>query len=288
MVPETNQNKGIMLTSFERTIKRFRRPDQAIIESVLLSWSVTSVGVTVAPNLRDREHFLPSRFMEQILRTIKSCSGLPVTRLEVKYQESCYRIQCRGGIAKIPTKNPILLGCAIDRELFLDHVIVSSAGYIATPGLADRLVKKLLMSGSRNLLPRERAIFLKAYTTWVTWDESDPVRDPFGFAIYGLGDEIRATLGLDERLRGGPLLLFRYEKPLSLEVHRPTVADAGLFKYFSPPILSNRHHGYSRPWERLSLRIGGIPMEVEATPRPEAVHVPIELGAITMRVSELP
>jgi len=273
-----------MRTSFQRAIVHFSKHDQATIESVLRRWSATSVGATVAPNLRDREHFLPSRFMVQILKVIRDCVDLPIQELETRYQKKCYRTQRRGGAARVSDRFPTILGCAIDRDLFIDHLITSSEGLIPTEGLALEFIHELIKSGAKHLLSQKK-IFMKAYTTWVTWNEDDSSRDPFSFVIYRFADEVRASLGLDERLRG-PLLIFRYEKPVQLSLHRPTVADAELFKYFAPPILSHKEYGYSRPWERLALRVGEGLVEIDAAPRPEAVHSPVDLNSITFQVRE--
>lgn len=275
-----------MSTSYQRAIAYFSRRDRVKIEKNLRNWAATSIGATVASNLRDREHFLPRRFMIQLLKVVKDSPPDSAKGLESAYQGKCYRLQCKGGIARIKSSSAIVLGCAIDRDLFADYLVDNSGGFIPTRALALDLIRRLKVDPV-TLRPREHSLLLKAYTTWVTWDASDASKDPFGFIIHGLADEVRASLGLDERLRG-PLLLFRYEKNTELLLHRPTIADAGLYKYFTPPITSQRHYGLTRPWEVLLVYVGGVPQEIEVHPKPEGVHRHMRLGVLELPVNELP
>jgi hypothetical protein len=138
---------------------------------------------------------------------------------------------------------------------------------------------------------------------WATWADT---RDgnPFDFLktrnlrtdspSFGSPYEVRLSLALGyDRLSKncGSMLLLTYNSDKIGELHVPTIADAGYYKYFLPsPHDSN--HGWTQPShpELQQYYINQLEqsghMDYNNKPRPEAVHRPITLGCLC-KVEEL-
>jgi hypothetical protein len=119
----------------------------------------------------------------------------------------------------------------------------------------------------------EAAILMSEYSAWVTWDEDGKTADPFRFArTAASADLVRASLGLDpqNRMKGKPLLLFVYSSHSGLDLFRPTIADAGLHRFFEPPPIGNDDYGLTKTWPPAMAK--SLPTLL---PRPEAIHSPI-------------
>lgn len=222
--------------------------------------------------------------MRRLMEILRDAPSGDIAELQKRYQSSCYTLQRLGRKARVP--QTAWVGTAIDLARFQRDLLSRYSHHFPTLTDVEDFVRRL-QTDLGLLTSRERDVFIKAYTFWVTWDEASPQDDPFGFVVHHLADEVRGALGLDERA-AGPLLLFRYQMPPRTVVHRPTIADAGLFPYFAPPIRSETRHGMTRPWERLDLSVGGRTLPIEAGPRPEGVHRPISIRALRDLVEELP
>jgi hypothetical protein len=217
-----------------------------------------------------------------LLRVILSTSGVPFTIAAQQYQKECYKHQRKGGPIRV-VPMPDRLGRAADTSAFIKDLHDRYHSYFPKMRYARDFVTRL--KAGALLDPHEQQLLMSGYSAWVTWESSGPASDPFGFLVHGLAIEVRAALGLDQRLTG-PLLLLRYTRPAAVRLYRPTVADAGLFPYFDPPLTTESCVSYTRPWP--AFRVPGNPaVEVIAPPRREAVHRPVKFASLSLPVDEL-
>lgn len=269
-----------MSSSFQRAQSELAPDEILLIEELLGRWYREPHGRVVSVNLRDREHYLCTASVVAMVRTLIAGGDLDFTSLAARYQEECYRHQLQGGPIQL-SPLPRQLGRAVDTVAFT-HALTRQP-YLADPACAADFVDRLVRG--EPLDPRELSLVMSPYTAWVTWNEADPDADPFGFVVHGLALEVRAALGLDRKV-SGPLLLLRYGCPAELTLHRSTIADAGLNLFFDPPPFSMTAHSFTRPWPP-EVWAGGIPAEWCPSPRPEAVHEPLELRNLARPVTEL-
>jgi hypothetical protein len=267
-----------MVTSFHKACRRLSRAEISAIDGVLRAWQQHPIGRVVAPNLRDKEHFLPGRPMLALLRVLLDTKSAPISELQQRYQDECYLHQRQGGMVRI-SPLPEYLGRAVETSIFTNDLFRRYRTYFTKKAHAKDFVMRL--KAGTPLDASEQEMLMSQFTSWTTWAVG--ASDPFDFVVHGLAVEVRAAMGLDERHKGA-LLLLRYTRPRDLRLHRPTIADAGLFPYFDPPIGSETAHSYTRPWP--AKRVSGIPHDLSAAPRPEAVHSPVKFEHVTS-VSEL-
>ncbi len=140
------------------------------------------------------------------------------------------------------------------------------------------LLDKLICGGRPS--SDEGEVAMSEFSCWVTWNESVPNGNPFHFAKTNLADEVRANLGLDpkKRCETKRLLLLVYVLT-GVTLFRPTVADAGLYPYFSPPPKGTKH-GLSVPWRHMDSEPDEEDPPLNLKPRPEAVHSSARFGRI--------
>jgi hypothetical protein len=219
------------------------------------------------------EHFLPKTSLNDLVSFILSKKSFPIVDIQNEYQKECYNYTRQGGDVIWNSKAPKYFGTAIEKSVFVNHLMSNYRS--SFPKKKDALnFIEYLKSG---VLSRHKMkLNLKMYSIWTTWNESDFDSYPFEYCITNDADEIRANMGLDKLLNSNEILLFIYSIPANF-VKRPTIADAGLSQYFEPPIPSFNNHGLTRTWE----------MEKKYTkynmkPRPEGIHNAIDLSNLEL------
>lgn len=273
----------IIPPTFVRASRKLTPDEREAIDTLLLRWSVETNGRTVASNIRDNERFLPRRYMLDLIRVLLDARHEPVEEMERRYQKACHQYQLRGGRIRL-VPQPEVLGRAVTRQEFVNYLLEHSDGHVSTEEHAQDLVERL--RSGQGIDPHEDNVLLTKFTAWVTWNEQDPALDPFAFMEHRISVEVQAALGLDPRPQG-PLLLLRYRRPISLDLHRPTIADAGLFPLFNPPLSTEKRHSRTRPWPYFRLKEPSSEF-AKASSRPEAVHGQVGLGVLTEAVEQLP
>jgi hypothetical protein len=175
-----------------------------------------------------------------------------------------------------------LIGRAVQRDSFVLRLLQDHGGYFHGEKGADDFVNRLRRGDSMSAY--EQSILMSAWSSWVTWDEKTPAGDPFGFLGSHKADEVRDCLGLDPERRsdGKPLLLLVYRRLPGVELYRPTIADAGLHRFFEPPPVGFDAHGWTKTRPPAAEPAGRL-----AKPRPEALHKPLPLSCIALPVREL-
>jgi hypothetical protein len=151
-----------------------------------------------------------------------------------------------------------------------DHRLVMPGAARAYEWITRTLARPDAAYQSRRL----RAVVLKEYTMWATFDEADQARDPMDL----LGADhylICARLGLSRSFLGEMLLVFRYRLP---EGVRPSIATAATVAAGSPwheywqSGRAGEGYGHTQPW----------PEHGRAKRCPGVVHPPIK-GAYLVR-----
>ena len=268
--------------AFLRASRLLTREEINDVEGVLHDWQKEGVGRTVAANLRDREYFLPRRSMAALLRALIRAKGAPLDEVAKQYLQECYLHQLRGGRIRL-SPLPEHLGRAVDSDHFANYLHNEYPGRFPKLEFALEFVTRLILG---EIDEEEEELAISRYTAWATWREDDPTGDPFSFIKHHLAAEVQAALGLDARLVG-VLLLLRYRRSADLTLHRPTVADAGLFPQFDPPMSSEKAHSRTRPWPLFLIR-PSPPEYGSADSHPEAVHGPVTLRTLSQPVDVLP
>jgi hypothetical protein len=259
------------MPTFEDTTGRFSSAEWSAIGETLERWTGDQFGREIVRNLRVLERFLRVSCMEGLLRAVLSAYGAPLIVLSRAYQSECYKHIRRGGPVHV---HPVLIGRAIELGQLRKRLQESPACYPLFYGneiLVDIFIDRLL--GGAPLTPEEMSLLMSDYSAWATWDSDDSSSDPFRFGKDA--DHIRASLGLDPNswFIGSRLVLFVYELPMTVELCRPTIADAGLHPFFEPPTPPFDSYGKTRVWHLPRAKH-------EPKPRPESVHEPVPMGTI--------
>jgi hypothetical protein len=271
-----------MATSYDRAIPTFSAAQQRDIEQLLDDWSRhNDIGRTVSENVRGRERFLWKQHMLSLLRVVLRYVGKKLADFEIAYEALCHRKSGLGGNVTLKTL-PAKVGRVVDRQQFQNFLLWRYPTIFQVPPHAKMFVDKLI-SGTPPLSAAEEALVTSAHLSWVTFDEV--TGEPFSFVKHGVADEVRACLGLDPTLRNTALLL-EYQRPAKARLIRPTVADAALFVFFSPPPKNLDAHGLTVPWPAQFLA-SSIPGFVPK-PRPEALQDPLTFDCVRRPVRELP
>lgn len=256
------------MSSYRRAVQTLTPEQRAQLQKRLGNWSTRSrVGRVIVPNLNPLERFLPAGDMKELLLAICNSPEDDLFLLGDAYKEACYRHIRRGGPAKMETL-PILLGRAVERSSFI-YWLFQRSGYFTRQEEAEDFVERLINGDP--LEGREPWLLMSQYSAWATWDLDNSENDPF---VFGSAEHVRASLGLDPEARTDRgLLLLVYERPQTLRLFRPTVADAGLFLFFQPPPPPIKSYGLTKPWEP------GIAQDssYSPSPKPEVLHEPIEM-----------
>lgn len=101
------------------------------------------------------------------------------------------------------------------------------------------------------------------HVVWATFSNSAPNSLPFD-ALEHTTACIRTSLGLGHCNPADVLVLIAY-RALGLELHRPTVADAGDHEWYHPCEDANESHGWTEP-------LTPNPRRWPPKPKPEVVH----------------
>jgi hypothetical protein len=269
------------MSSYQKAIALFCADDIARIESTLVHWATEDdLGREVVRNINPLERFLPKEDMRELLHVFLQSRNDPVEKLRNAYGQECSRHRLQGGTIKGP--KPLLIGRAVQRDSFALWLYREYASYFHTELMVQDFIDRLIRGEPTSDF--ESAILMSSGSTWVTWDEHSLSSDPFGFQKSRSADEIKGSLGLDpeRRWNGKALLLLVYHRQLSAELHRPTIADAGLHRFFEPPPIGSDDHGWTKTWPP-GMAIAGIRLK----PRPEALHKPLSIRNVAQPVREL-
>jgi hypothetical protein len=268
------------MNSFMKAIVFFSRDAADRIETALHRWATgDDLGREIVKNINPLERFLPKEDMRELLEAIRRCESGEFAELADSYEHECHRHTLSGG--RVRGRQPILLGRAVERSTFVMHLYRVHWKYFGTEQNVEDFIDRLRVRDSMS--PYESKILMSSFAAWVTWDElSDG--DPFSFLESGTAEEIRACLGLDfsDRWRNKPILLFVYKRSAGLELNRPTIADAGLYRFFEPPPVGREEHGWTRTWYP-----GMSKVKFRLKPRPEAVHACEPMGHLVLPLREL-
>jgi hypothetical protein len=247
----------------------------------LLRWSTEDdLGREIVKNINPLERFLPKEDMRELLDVLRQSCHDPIPILNKRYGRECHRHALLGGTVKSP--KPPLIGRAVHRESFALWLYQEHGAYFHSERAVQDFITRLRQGDSMSAY--ESSILMSAWSAWVTWDSASAGADPFGFIESGKAEEVRACLGLDPERRwdGKPLLLLIYNRHPGVELYRPTVADAGLHRFFEPPPVGYDGHGWTKTWPP-----GMQTTKARLKPRPEALHRPVQMRCLAQRVREL-
>jgi hypothetical protein len=267
--------------SYQKAIASFSAEEAVSIEAALVRWATEDdMGREIVKNINPLERFLPKDDMREILDIIRQSSNDPLPVLKKRYDRECHRHVLLGGPVKCP--KPVLIGRAVQRDYFVLWLYREHGAYFHNERMAQDFVARLRRGDS--LSDYESSILMSAWSAWVTWDEKSADADPFGFMESENAEEVKGSLGLDPERRwdGKPLLLLVYHRLQNVELYRPTVADAGLHRFFEPPPIGHDSHGWTKTWPP-----GMQSSKLRLKPRPEALHRPVPMRCIAQPLREL-
>jgi hypothetical protein len=216
--------------------------------------------------------------MLALLRAVQRGGARAPGAAKDRFSEACQAHVRKGGEVRGVTVGTIL-GRSVNRSGFISYLWREFPAVFSTMLESEKFVARI-ETGPTPITAHEATATLSILSSWVTWNLTDPHGDPFAFATTGHSDEVRANLGLLARRKGPSprLLLLTYEHRGSIELLRPTVADAMLYPFFSPPVDGEDNHGWTVPWPR--EEISHLPSTTELASRPEAVHASISVGEL--------
>ena len=268
---------------FEKALRSFSNDEEEIIRTKINEWSNSfPYGQRITRNFT-REQFLPVNSMKEVLRIILDNEHLDIYELEDLYEKECYNHVLLGGDMDVAV-SPSCFGAAIERKQFEYYLGKHYYKYFPNKQEVKEFIESLLSNttiiGSK--YSSFKKIKLKVYNQWSTWNHEDLSKRPFDFANTNEAKEIRANLGLTRIRTSKELLLFVFEIPSTIVPKRPTVADAGLYQYFEPP-LRGSGHGWTINWqEEPSFQKKNYNLKS----RPEVVHESILLESMLLPIEE--
>ena len=283
--------RNLSSRNFVVRMSSFLTPEAALRLRLWAGWSV--VGQAIEANL-SRERFLPEIRKRSLGDSLERPAWAPdptdahFSALATEYRKECFNHSRQGGQATHPS--PIFFGRAINYSDFIYELHKDSPAEFPTEADVEDLVLKIICKGPMTAMERNAKVRHLPRSTWATWYIEDPVASPFAFARSNDRPlHIRACMGLRPSLadREG-LLLLVYKHAVGMVASRPTVADAELYEFFSPPPDGHDHHGMTRPWlpgltafippntpttQPASHPMPSRPFKPEELrPRPEVVH----------------
>ncbi len=184
--------------------------------------------------------------------------------------EECWRNACRSNQfngRRLPDPIPECLGRATPISNYA-ILISESPGVTKSDTECEKLIRKIDMKGPA-AHPRELRILRRArlgrYVVWATFNEADSSRNPFD-VLPRTREEVRTALGLGDCSETDKLVLLSYRSMGSwgsLELFRPTIAEADQYCWYSPVADSSADYGMTRPLD---------PNPSALLPQPEVVH----------------
>jgi len=242
-------------------------------------------GRHIVPNIKTEE-FLPVSYMKEILvelhenknLLIKDATGYfidsNIYTFENIYQNKCNDLKRKA--IEIKISRPYILGNAVKKRKFLHQLMDKNC--ISELNAVN--VLNLLLTNPMSLKTFQKNYIMEQdnASMWATWNEFDSNLDPFHFATTPFqANKVRVNLGLSRKFHKGTLLLLNYVIPSTLKLRYPTIADAGVFEYFSPADETYLH-GLTKPWfKHFILDYWKV---TDVKPRPETVHKNIRIGFI--------
>lgn len=254
--------------SYNAAIRYFGPRQQAAIRTTLIRWSRDDLGRELVRNINPLERFIPPDNMKSLLSVIYNARRKGLDELAILYKEECFKpVNIRvGGLVR--GVRPMTIGRAVEKQAFVYYLYKKQRHCFRTKAMAHDFIQRLLSGDTMSAT--ESSVLMSEFSAWVTWNDMPSATDPFEFArSTGLAEMIRACLGLDPegRMTGKPILLLIYKR--RTELYRPTIADAGLYRFFEPPPIGIDAHGLTK------TRPPGMSTSVYSSmPRPEAVHAP--------------
>ncbi len=182
--------------------------------------------------------------------------------------EVCRRLHLFKG-PQYPPPEPAIVGRAAPIGTYAS-VVSDSPGVSLSPDQCKALLRKVAMAGPA-VTPRDASVLRRAllgrHILWATFCIANPDQCPFDH-LPRTTDAIRTALGLGECAPTETLVLFSYQTAgahPTLELFRPTVADANGYHYYRPHSVPTTPHGMTCP---LTPNAAGL------TAQPEVVHRP--------------
>ncbi len=251
---------------------------QEQVEENLTAWSgIEGRGRYIEENLRSKERFIPADDLAAILRALGETKSMPATEMAKSYQVLCHEKSLKGGNCTI---RPQHFGRVCQRSTFRNHLQFHHHTFFHTETFVDDFLNRLVLGDpSKELTGNEKKLTMTPHAAWVTWADDGQGNNPFNFSekssIEERRETLKASLGLPPSSHGDnrPILAFVYELSSSIDLVRPTVADAALFVYFSPPPPGIDGHGLTKPWPADFCKYP----DSEALPRPEGIHEPLSM-----------
>lgn len=254
------------MTAWKKVRRNLDPINRSKLDAVAVKLAAAPGGRHVISNIK-ADHFISTRIMKEIVNLFCKLHRRRVDHILQQYDQLCIDYKLQGGVVPISHK-PKKLGRAIEKSPWVsvisDPLLNMDFAKSEAKQFVDRFIRNRLRTSDRMAMPRLR---MSPYAAWVTWNlDSVGNQHPFS-GLKKNSDSVRASLGLNQRYFGKPILILEYQNHAISELHRPTIADAGLHLRFQPPDENVKEHGLTRPWEDWPGTKNLI-----AKPLPEALH----------------
>lgn len=216
-----------------------------------------------------------------LLRSFAAELGKGATSPHVCWVQACWQHQFKG--SRLPTPLPNTLGRATTLPDYA-RLLSESPSVALTQAQADALIRKVTLAGIA-VNSRDWRILQKArlgrYVIWATFNEADNSKSPFEL-LPRTTDAIRTALGLGECSETETLVLLTYGVSTgtgsSLELFRPTVAEAAKFGWFCPHPNAAAPYGRTRPLPPNTSGLLAMPEVVHREITGDTLVIPLYLA----------
>jgi len=248
----------------------FSNSDKNKLKRTLIEWAGTSRGAYIVTNIR-KETCLGTNSMIDLLKSIIDCHSKPINELESFYEQECWNTIHHYNSQIIDTTSLLVFHGILGRLVTVDSFkrVLKSQSY------SRRKIRDMMFAlrNNRPLNLAQKNTKLAIYPVWATWSQLNDKKDPFYFANNpSKALKIRANLGLSENQDDEEFMVLVYN--ISLPLYYPTIANAGLFDYFSPVNKNDRPHGLTKNWHLDSFKSKNSRLRHKPSPKPEAIHRP--------------
>lgn len=256
-----------MKYSYSIARSKFNKSEKIFIDSVVQSWRSYNKHQGVLIKNFKKEHYLDSKLYVDLFKYLITKNNLNSKNV-YDYIYSYFRDYIlSGGSPKLPNISKLgfaLTEWSVRKNLENNYLDIFNYDLKEIQLFIDNL-KKNRVDNFFDFITIKKL----RETLWMTFDSITD--NPFCFLQTNDRKEVYVSLGLSTYYRDYPIILFiiNLEKEFMPILNKATVFDAGDYKYFKPPIFTQKDYGFTNPHNSGKIKKGG--KEYIYTKRPEIV-----------------